>query len=72
MKVVFDLAHKFCLKTPAWLVLQIFTLHLFAFIWLDYLGIKEYPEYFTTVYIWVCVLTSASNLLNKSRWLGMR
>lgn len=49
-------------------VLTFFTLQFLAFLWLDYLGIKDYPLYYTHVYLAVLAGVSLSNLLRRSRW----
>lgn len=51
-------------------VLLLFTLHFLGFLWADYLGLRPYPGYFTTVYLAVLAGVSLSNLLRRSRWFA--
>ena len=49
-------------------VLAVFTAQFIVFLWLDYIGAKPYPHYFTVVYLAVLAGVSLSNLLRRSRW----
>lgn len=49
-------------------ILMLFTAQAIAFIWLDYLGVKPYPQHYTPIYFAVLAGVSASNLLRRSRW----
>jgi len=57
---------------PGYVVLSAFTYLFFWLLWRDVVGEKPYPEYFTSVYLAVIVGVSLTDLLKRSRWLGMK